>query len=334
MVNIKQVAQEAGCSTATVSYVMNKTRRVRPETARRVMAAVSKLGYSMSFAAQNLAARHSNIMGLVVSNIANPFYSELVRSFQDHALLRNMDTLVMHTNFDPQRTLASVQRLLGLRVPGVAVMTSEMNPTVPELLLENEVCAVYFDEGRVGPRQGNLAIDYRAGIQEGLEYLLALGHRRVAFIGGLPQFPVLLSRRNAFLEVAAAHPELAALVTDAEFTLSGAYFAAAKLLAATPRPTAIMTANDTMAFGAMHYAYDQGLRVPQDLSIIGLDNISFTEYTQPALTTINQPAEEIGRLAFESLWRMLGDEEQGGRNYDVRTSLVTRQSCAPPPELA
>lgn len=328
MVSIKDVAQYANCSTATVSYVLNKTRPVRPETARRVLAAVQELGYSINFTAQNLAAGRSQILGLVISDILNPFFPEIIRSFQAQALLQERDTLVMHTNYDPQRALIFAQRLLGARVPGVAVLTTEICPQIMQILAENKICAVYLDHGQVSPCISTISIDYRTGIAEAIAHLKSLGHRQIGFLGGPPHLPSARARRQAFEASVGEDPELASTGVESDFTVKGGYFATAKLLSAS-RPSAILAANDLMAIGALHCAFDRNIRVPQDLSIIGFDNISFTEYTQPALTTIDQPATEIGRVAFETLWEMIRDPKHDGRELHIQTHLVPRYSTAP-----
>ena len=327
MVSIKDVAERADCSTATVSYVLNKTRKVRPETTRRVMAAVQELGYAINYAAQNLAAGRSHILGLVISDILNPFFPEVIRSFQDQALLQSMDTLVMHTNYDSQRALIFAQRLLGSRVPGVAVLTTEICPQIMRILAENKICAVYLDHGDVGPFTSKITIDYSTGIAEAIGHLKNLGHEKICFLSGPSPLPSARARLQAF-EASIGHDgDIQPMIVESDFTVQGGYFATAKLLAEA-RPTAIVASNDLMAIGAMHCAFDRNIRVPQELSIIGFDNIAFAQYTQPALTTIDQESFEIGRMAFESLREMMGDPGHQGREILIRTRLIQRYSTA------
>ena len=161
------MAAKAGVSTATVSYVLNGTRGTREETRRRVMAAIEELGYSQNQAARDLARGRSSLLGLVVSDICNPFFPEITAAFQEQALLRNLDAVVVNTNYDATRTLHSVRRLLGLQVPGVALLTSQIDPAVMELLAERGVAAVYLDLGRVDRAISNIVIDYEQGIAQG-----------------------------------------------------------------------------------------------------------------------------------------------------------------------
>lgn len=327
-VSIKDVAVRAGVSIATVSHVLNGTRPTRQHTRDRVLHAVRELGYAQNQSARNLARGRSTLLGLLVSDVRNPFFPDIIAGFQDQALAHDMDALVLNTNYDPQRTLNSVRRLMGLQVPGVAILTSQIDPSVIDMLAERRIAAVYLDLGRVSQSISNIMLEYEQGIIDALEYLTQLGHRRIAYIGG----PILLKsaqrRKRAFLETAARLDLPDAQAIDADFTVKGGYFACSKLLAGRV-PTAILAGNDLTAIGILHRAYDGGLRVPDDLSVVGFDDILFAEYTQPALTTVSVPRNEIGKVAFQALWGMISDIDQAGREFRVPTTLVIRQSATP-----
>ena len=325
--SIKDVAAKAGVSIATVSHVLNGTRGTRPETRERVLAAIQDLGYSQNQAARNLALGRSSLLGLIISDIRNPFFPEVTAAFQDQALLHSMDALVLNTNYDAQRTLNSVKRLMGLQVSGVAILTSQIDPAVVHMLAESRMAAVYLDLGRVGASISNIVIDYEHGIAEALELLTGLGHGNVAYIGGPLHLHSSRRRKRAFLESASAMGLDAPRTVDADFTVKGGYFACSKVLKESA-PTAIIAGNDLTAIGVLHSAYDGGLRVPQDLSVVGFDDIVFAEYAQPALTTVSVPRIEIGTVAFQALRIMMSDPAQEGREFRVGTRLVTRQSTA------
>ncbi len=326
-VSIRDVAAKARVSTATVSHVLNGTRGAKPETRQRVLAAIQELGYSQNRAGRDLARGRSSMLGLIISDIRNPFFPEVTAAFQEQALLNNMDALVLNTNYDAQRTLNAMKRLLGLQVPGVAVLTSQIDPDVVNMLAEHNTAAVYLDVGRVGPSISNIVLDYEHGIVEALEHLTRLGHRRIAYIGGPMHLHSAQRRKNAFLESAGQMGLEAPVTIDADFTVKGGYFACSKLLGSTT-PTAILAGNDLTAIGVLHRAYDGGLRVPEDLSLVGFDDILFAEYTQPALTTVSVPRIEIGRVAFQALWTMMADGSSSGREYRVGTNLIVRQTTA------
>src|SRR4051812_27408080 len=202
-VSIKDVAARAAVSTATVSHVLNGTRHTRPRTRDRVLAAVRELGYSQNQAARNLARGTSTLLGLIVSDVRNPFFPEITAAFQDQALAHEMDALVLNTNYDAQRTLHSVRRLLGLQVPGVAILTSQIEPSVVDMLAQRRVAAVYLDLGKVTEAVSNIVIDYEHGIVQALEHLSALGHSRIAYVGGPPNLVSAQRRKNAFVSTAA-----------------------------------------------------------------------------------------------------------------------------------
>jgi LacI family transcriptional regulator len=324
-VSIKDVAARAAVSIATVSHVLNGTRVTRPRTRDRVLAAVRELGYSQNQAARNLARGTSSILGLIISDVRNPFFPEITAAFQDQALAHEMDAIMLNTNYDAQRTLHSVRRLLGLQVPGVAIFTSQIEPSIVDILAQRGVAAVYLDLGKVSYAVSNIVVDYEGGIAQALEHLTNLGHSRIGYIGGPPKLLSIHRRKQAFVDNLRRLGLDASLTIDSDFTVKGAYSACSTLLETNP-PTAIVAGNDLTAIGVLHCAYDAGLRVPEDLSVVGFDDILFAEYTQPALTTVAIPRAEIGKTAFEALWTMLSDHELKGREYRLGTHLVTRQS--------
>jgi len=330
MATIREVASRAGVSVATVSYVLNDTRKVRPETEQRVLLAAKELGYSPNTAARSLVVGRSSMVGLVVPDIENPFFPEITKAFQEAASLAGLETIVMNTNYDAQRTHNMVDRLASLQVPGAAFLTSQVDPPVREALARRGICGVYLEHDVTGPRVSNIAIDYNFGISEAVRHLAELGHRAIGFIGGPAHGSSARRRKLAFLESTDA-AGLEARVMDSDFTVQGGYFSCSRLLNGF-NATAVMAANDLMAIGALHCAYDRQTRVPAELSIIGFDDITFSQFTQPALTTVNVPRPEIGRLAFQALKALIGDPNTEGRQYDVKTSLVIRQTTAPPPE--
>ncbi len=328
--SIKDVARHSGVSIATVSHVLNGTRHTRPQTRERVLTAIRELGYSQNQAARNLARGTSTLLGVIISDVRNPFFPEITAAFQEQALSHNMDALIINTNYDPQRTLNSVHRLIGMQVPGVAIFTSQIDETVVDLLAQRRVASVYLDLGRVDTAVSNIVLEYGQGVAASLQYLWDLGHRRISYIGGPAGMLSITRRKEAFLQSAARLGIEIVSVVESDFTVKGAYQACAKVLEGK-RPTAIMTGNDLTAIGVLHRAYDAGVRVPQELSVVGFDDILLAEYTQPALTTVAVPRQELGRLGFETLWAMLSDPRLTGREIRVPTRLRIRQSAAAPP---
>ncbi len=330
--NIRDVARRAGVSVATVSFVLNEAQRhrIRPRTQDRVFDAVRELGYSPNASARNLAVGRSHILGVIVSDIRNPFFPEITAAFQEAANLNDMEAIVMNTNYDAQRTRDSVNRLLALQVPGVAILTSQIDPSIRQVLASRGICAVYLDLGRVDCCVSNIAVDYEHGITAALEHIRKLGHTRIGFIGGSPQLPSAQRRKRAFVAGVEKVGTLQTRTIDSDFTVQGGYVACSKLLAGFPA-TAVITANDLMAVGAMHAAYDRKIRIPADLSVVGFDDIRFAQHTQPPLTTVAVPRSEIGRTAFQAIWAMISDPAKPGHEHRVQTTLVVRDSTAEAP---
>ncbi len=328
-VSIKDVALRAGVSTATVSHILNGTRATSEDTRIRVLSAIEELGYSQNQAARNLARGKSSLLGLLISDIRNPFFPEITAAFQDQALAHNMDALVFNTNYDPDRTLNSVKRLIGLQVPGVAVLTSQIDPAIVAMLRNAKVAAVYLDLGQLGPNVSNLLIEYEDGIAQALTHLTQLGHKRIAYIGGPQHLPSARRRREAFVNTARRLNIEPEGVIDSDFTVIGAYQAAAECLK-SHQPSAIVAGNDLTAIGVLHRAYDSGIAVPRDLSVVGFDDIIFAEYTQPALTTVAVPRTEIGKMAFQALWSTIAHPERAGKEFKLGTRLILRDSTMPP----
>ncbi|HTS24243.1 MAG TPA: LacI family DNA-binding transcriptional regulator [Bryobacteraceae bacterium] len=328
MATIREVAAKAGVSIATVSYVLNDSRRVRPQTEQRVLWAAKELGYAPNVAARSLVSGRSSIVGLVVPDIGNPFFPEITKAFQEAAGMAGLEAMVMNTNYDEQRTRHSVERLVSLQVPGAAFLTSQVGRDVRESLAARGISAVYLDHGVAGDHISCIALDYAHGIQSAAAHLLELGHRRIGFIGGPAQGSSAQLRKQAFLEAASRAGTVDAKAIDSDFSVQGGYFSCAKLLKVFPA-TALVAANDLMAIGALHCAYDRQISVPAQLSIIGFDDITFAQFTQPALTTVAVPRTEVGRLAFEALHALITNPGRGVE-YEVKTSLIVRQTTARP----
>lgn len=333
---IKDVAKLAGVSTATVSHVVNKTRFVSAETTARVLSAIERIGYTPNAHARNLASGRSRTLGLIISDIANPFFPELVKSIQERAIERGYDVILANTNYDPQRTVACVQRMLEQRVSGVAIMTSEMDFALTERLAEREIAVVFLDVGKVGPHTSNIVVNYEQGIRQGVEHLLALGHRRIAYISGPQQMKSAARRRAAFertMKKYQASLHTAPSVFEGNLRAEGGQQAARELLRLDPLPTAVVSANDLMAIGALGVLKSAGLRVPQDISVIGFDDILFASLTDPPLTTIALSRAEIGRAAVEALLHTINDADNKGRRVRIGTRLVLRNSTGPASQL-
>lgn len=330
----KDVAVLAGVSTATVSHVINKTRLVCEETKQKVLAAIESIGYTPNIHARNLASGSSKTLGLIISDITNPFFPDLVKSIQDSALGPGYEVIVANTNYESEHDISCVQRLLELRVRGVMVMTTEQDDAMVARLLQSKVSAVFLDIGKVGPQVSNIRVNYGKGIHQAVEHLLELGHRRIAFIGGPDHFESAQFRRQAFVRTMKKYGSLhtESTIFEGDFKYESGERAVLELLALKHQSTAIIAANDLMAVGALGELKRAGLRVPADVSVIGCDDIWLAALTDPPLTTIKIPRAQIGRAAVEAVLEISSEDDRPGREIKIPTELVVRKSTGKVPD--
>lgn len=328
---IRDVAERAGVSVATVSHVLNRTRYVAPQTEQRVLLAIRKLKYYKNVNAGRLARGSSEFFGLIISDIENPFFPKIIKSFEAEAVKHRLDVLLCATNYDPDRTQMAVQKMIENRVRGVAVMTVSVDPAIARELKKSHIPVVFLELGLVERYISNIHVNYAQGASQTIDYLYKLGHREFAFISGPPERPSSLIYQQVFAE--ALHqrglPKYQTVVGNNK--VEGGIAAVRTLLAQPHFPTAVFCSNDMTAIGAVVALEDAGLRVPEDVSVVGTDDIEFARLVRPSLTTIRIPREQLGKLAFEVLDKMLCSSRRIGREHVLDTELVVRQStaCAP-----
>ncbi len=329
---IKDVALEAGVSTATVSHVINETKYVTEATRRKVLDAVEKLNFYPNAHARSLASGKSNIIGLLVSDISNPFFPELIKSIEAAAFDHGYNIMLFNTNYDAGRAADYVRRLIELKVAGVAMMTAELEPALIDELMNKQVNVVFNDLGMVTQRMSNIILDYAAGIEEAVRHLISLGHENIAHIAGSSRIRSGVIRREAFVSAMKTNaPGIKEpVVIEGDFRFESGRMAATEILAMTELPTAVVVANDMMALGAMQEFKAAGLSIPGDISIVGFDDIAFASLSDPPLTTVCSPRVEIGRRAIEALMTTIENKNQGGVELSIPTYLITRKSTAPP----
>ncbi|NOT48555.1 MAG: LacI family DNA-binding transcriptional regulator [Acidobacteria bacterium] len=329
---IKDIAREAGVSTATVSHVINKTKYVADETRERVEGAIKKFDYHPNTHAQSLALGRSKMIGLLVSDISNPFFPEIIKSVEAAVFESGYSLILLNTNYETDRAVDYLRRLIQMRVAGVIMMTAEFDEELIKEAKRKKISIVFHDLGVVGAKMSNIILDYAAGIDEAVRHLVSLGHRRIAHIAGAHELYSAVVRQDAFVDSMKRHlpDEPEPKVYEGDFRFEGGRAAATRMLAESERPTAVVVANDLMALGAMQELKAAGLRVPYDMSIIGFDDISFASLSEPALTTVCSPRVEIGRRAVEALLLTVERPHQRGVEVRIPTYLIKRDSTAPP----
>lgn len=330
--NIHEVARRAKVSIATVSRTINSVPTVTPELSRRVWKVIDELGYYPNTQARSLVSGRSRIFGLIVSEITNPFFPEIVQSFEDIAVRHNYEILTTTTIHDPKRMTLAVRRMIERRVDGVAVLTFGMEDELFDDLKSRKVPLVFVDVGPPLPRISNIRIDYRNGIRQAVQHLAALRHTRIAFISGPLALKTAAARRQAFIESIreiGLSQSLRHLI-EGNHTMEGGRAALKEILNLRNRPTAVICSNDMTAIGVMRQSYEEGIEIPHDLSVIGFDDIHLSQFVTPPLTTIRMSQTEISHLAFNALLNEVQRETPSstGTEYVLHTSLVLRDSTA------
>jgi len=333
-VSIRDVARRAGVSIATVSRAVNHIPTVDPELARKVWKAIDEVGYLPNTQARALVSGRSRMLGLIVSEITNPFFPELVQEFENLAVAQGYEVLIGSTNYEPARTESLIRRMLQRNVDGVAVMTFGIEEDLVQKLVEREFPLVFIDAGPPLANIRVIKVDYGEGIRQGVQHLAALGHRKIAFISGPLRLRSATARRDAFLKsmgelgltVPAEH------MAEGDHTMEGGMTAMERLTALSELPTAVMCSNDLTAIGVLHTLYRTTHTVPQEISVVGFDDIHLAQFMLPPLTTVQMSCKLLAAAAVEALRAGIEAEHPkvAQTEWHVPTRLVVRQSSAFP----
>jgi DNA-binding LacI/PurR family transcriptional regulator len=328
--NLEEVARRAKVSTATVSRVLNKSTAVKGATRDRVMKAVNELNYMPNLHARSLAIGKTRSLGIIVSNMENPFFYDVVCQIEADAHAHGYEVIVSNTNYEAEQLARNVRLMAGRRVAGLAAIVSEMDPDLLQDLAGARIPVVFYDVGPNAENVGRVRLNYRKGMYRLADYLIAMGHDRcVAWLGHHRDYPPLKERREALIE---AYERLAPNADVRTFAgkdnLEGGWQVAREMLQSGFKPTAVVCANDFMAVGVLRALRENGISVPQDMSVTGLDNIKLAEFCYPTLTTVHVPRDRVGQLIFEKL--ISGIDAPGfGTELLIDPDLVIRDSTGP-----
>jgi len=325
---MKDVAKLAGVSPATVCRVLNKAHYIKPETERRVMNAVRQLDYHRNIHARRLATGQSNLFGLVISEIANPFFPEIIRGFQAQAWTRGFDVLLCNTEYNPQQIKSIMRKLIESDVRGAAIVTSSVGKDFTSELTASGIGLVFCNLAAADSLVSNITIDYQLGIQQAIDHVVDLGHRRAAIIAGPPENRTAVVIQNALVAGLKKRGLTASSVVNSNYRVDAGASAVRDILSQAERPTVVFCGSDLIAMGAMSALEKSGVKIPDDVSVIGIDDISFAFLARPPLTTIRVPREKLGVIAFQALDRMMKLKRKKGADYYLETELVVRRSTS------
>jgi LacI family transcriptional regulator len=333
-VTIRDVARHARVSVATVSHVINGTHYVSPQLRKQVLEAIEALDYRPNRLAQALNSRTIPLLALIVPDISNPYWSQVARAIQDITDLHDYSLIVCSTDGLLEREVRFLRSLLGW-ISGLILhpyhvthkqVSQSMGKTIPVVILGDFVTAEEYPAhwDRVGG-------DNQGGAQSAVEHLIQLGHRRIAFIQGPADTPTSIRRLAGFRRAfaVAGLPVSEALLVRGDYTQEGGRQAMDALLDRPDPPTAVFCANDLSAFGALETAKRRGFAIPQELSIVGFDDIDEAAHLAPPLTTIRQSPRQLGTMSARTLFERIDGRTEPVR-LTIEFSLIVRQSTAPP----
>ena len=335
MATMKDVARAAGVSVATVSHVINSTRFVSAELAARVNAAMTDLGYTPDGTARSLRVRRTNTIGLVVPDNSNPFFAELARLIEEDGFRAGYTTILGNSTEQPARERQYVETLLSKRVDGLILApTRHDNGGLQRLVRAARIPIVFVDRDVDVPGVDKVLYDTESGGYAAGRHLLDLGHERIACIAGPSELSSVRARvtglRRALEE---AGKELRAhWLVESDLQYAGGRDATAQLLAADEGFTAIFAANDLMAVGAIRELTARGIRVPEDVSVVGFDDAPLAVMVSPTLTTVRQPLHEMAATAVSLLLARLQDRDRPLARRVIPTELLVRESTTAAPE--
>jgi len=331
--DIREIARRAKVSTATASRAINRIPSVDPQLAKRVWKVVDELGYYPNTQARALVSGRSRIFGLIVSEITNPFFPEIVQTFETLAVENNYEILLTSTVHDPKRMESSVRRMIERRVDGVAILTFGMEDLLLQHLRFRKVPLVFVDVGPEAQGIINIRVNYQNGIRQAVQHLAALRHTRIAFVTGPLHLKSALARRTAF-ETSMAEIGLSSdLMVVGNHDMDGGMRALVELSNLSDRATAVMCSNDMTAIGVLREAYERNIKIPDDLSVVGFDDIRLAEFTIPPLTTVQMSQSDLAKIAFNALLNKVEQESPANERseYELNTTLVLRRSTAMAP---
>ena len=330
--NIALIARKARVSTATVSRTLNNSPLVREKTATRIRKVIEELGYIPNGSARSLSSGRSQLLGVIISDITNPFFPDLISSFERLSADHSYEVIFANTNYDPARLEHALHRMMQRRVDGIALMTSEMHEPALAMLKKQKIPTVTLQHRIEDSDFNTVRVDHRIGIRKAVQHLVDLGHSDIAFISGPDSLWSANKRREeALTELARKKLKIPlSFLVEGNHRVDGGVAAMKTLLGLKVRPSAILCSNDLTALGALKTIHEAGLEVPRDFSLVGFDDIEMVSLMHPSLTTVRLPRSEIAAEALAMLLASIGGSTPKTRERVVETTLIVRQSTAEP----
>lgn len=328
MTTIKKVAERAGVSSATVSYVINDTHSVSPAVKQRVQAAMKELGYRPNVLARSLRQGKTRTLGLILPDSANPFYAELGRALENSAFYKKNNIILCNADSSVERERLYLDLLVGKQVDGIILDSEEKDPQLLKRRLPEDYPIVLVDRDFSESFFDTLLTDNLLGGYLATRHLIELGHKRIACVTGPANFLGAMNRLHGYRQALAESgiPLDQDLIESGDFTAGSGHLAAHRLLKLSEPPTAVFLCNDMMAIGFERSAIEMRCRIPEDISIVGFDNIELCKYLSPTLTSIAQPKEEIAEKTIQMLLDRIENPKLPPRSVLIPPKLILRES--------
>jgi LacI family transcriptional regulator len=332
-ITIVNVATEAGVSFGTVSRVINHDVHVKKETRERVLQTMERLGFVANRQARSLAGGKSNTIGVLVPDLGTSYIGEIIRGIDAELSLTDLDLILYTTHRTASKESSYVANLATGMVDGLLLVLPRNPADFIDNLTQRQFPFVLIDHQGAGRDCPAVGATNWQGAYNATEYLIKIGHERIGFITGSMDLGCSVDRLDGYRSALRTYhiPEPPELVYEGDFFQQDGYTGASVLLDFPEPPTAIFASNDVMAMGVMDAVHTRGLRVPQDVSIVGFDDIPQASLMHPSLTTVNQPLEKMGRVATQMLLNLLKNPEKKADRIELPTQLVVRDSCNPLP---
>ena len=332
MATMKQVAEKAGVSTTTVSHVINNTRVVSEDARERVLSVIQELRYIPSAVARSLKNDRTHTIGMMIPNNSNPYFAELIQGIEDASFELGYNIILCNSYDDPKKQAAYIRVLMEKRIDGLILVSSGSDEDLSMLLANEVIPKVLVDREVTGVAADLIEADHVQGAYEATRYLISLGHKRIACVAGpdtlLPSGGRVAGYQRALKEAGITVCD--DFIVHSDFTSEGGFNAFQKLLTLDSKPTAIFASNDLMAIVGICAANQAGVKIPQDLSVIGYDDIALASFSTPPLTTIAQPKYQIGQLTAKTLVERISNPDSQVRRTMLTPELVIRQSTSRP----
>ena len=329
-VTIKDVAKEAGVSPTTVSYVLNKTKSVSKDTQIRVIEAIKRLNYQPNVVARSLRSKKTNTVGLVICDLKNPFFAEVLQGIESYLGKKGYTTLVIDTNYDPEKEEKAIKTLLGKQVDGMIIVLGKDNAEYLSLLDDWNVPVVFLDKKAEGKKNADaVVVNNKESSKKLIEHVLGLGHRRIGIIAGPLNTTTGRERLEGYLEALSAFslPRDETLIKTGDFRKESGYKLALELLNLPSPPEVIYACNNLMGLGAMEAIREKGLCIPEEIGLVIFDDLPWFKFVNPPLTVVSQPSFQLGETAGRLLFERMRKGRKKSKEIVLSAHLEVRESA-------